>query len=41
MPKVGRRKFPYTKSGAKAAIEYAEKTGKRLEKKTKSHKKRG
>lgn len=28
MPKVGKKSFPYTKKGEKAAHEYAEKKGK-------------
>jgi hypothetical protein len=30
MPKVGKRKFPYTKAGKKAAASYARKQKKRL-----------
>jgi len=30
MPKVGKRKFPYTKSGKKAAAAYAKKKKKRI-----------
>jgi len=29
MPKVGKKKFPYTKAGEKAATAYAKKTGKK------------
>ena len=29
MPKVGKKKFPYTKAGKKAAKKYAKKVGKR------------
>ena len=30
MPKVGKKKFKYTKSGKKAAKKYARKTGKKV-----------
>jgi len=30
MPKVGKKKFAYTKKGEKAARSYAKKTGKKL-----------
>ena len=30
MPKVGRKKFPYTKKGKTAARSYARKTGKKV-----------
>jgi hypothetical protein len=30
MPKVGKRKFPYTKKGKKVAASYAKKTGKKV-----------
>ena len=33
MPKVGKRKFPYSKAGRKAAKSYAKKTGKRVKSK--------
>ncbi len=33
MPKVGKKKFSYTKKGKKAAKEYAKKTGKKVTKK--------
>jgi hypothetical protein len=33
MPIVGKKKFPYTKKGEKAATEYARKTGKSVKKK--------
>jgi len=33
MPKVGKKKFKYTKSGKKAAKKYAKKTGKRVSRK--------
>jgi hypothetical protein len=32
MPKVGKREFPYTKSGKKKAKAYAKKTGKKMKK---------
>jgi|3_EtaG_2_1085321.scaffolds.fasta_scaffold108908_2 hypothetical protein len=32
MPKVGRRKFAYTKTGKKAAKAYAKKSGKKVKK---------
>lgn len=32
MPKVGKKKFSYTKKGKKAAKKYAKKTGKRVKK---------
>ena len=32
MPAVGKRKFPYTKSGKKKAKDYAKKTGKKMKK---------
>jgi hypothetical protein len=32
MPKVGKKKFPYTKAGKKAAKKYAKKVGKRKKK---------
>ena len=33
MPKVGKKKFSYTKTGKKAAKKYAKKTGKKVTKK--------
>ena len=30
MPKVGKKKFPYTLKGKKAAKQYAKKTGKKV-----------
>ena len=33
MPKVGKKKFSYTKKGKKAATEYAKKTGRKITKK--------
>lgn len=30
MPKVGTKKFPYTKAGEKSARKYAKKTGKKM-----------
>jgi|TARA_R100000963_G_C4557536_1_gene47782 hypothetical protein len=30
MPKVGKKKFSYTKKGKKAAASYAKKTGKKM-----------
>ena len=33
MPKVGRKKFPYTARGKKAAKSYAKKTGKKVKSK--------
>ena len=30
MPKVGKKKFPYTKTGKKAAKSYAKRTGKKV-----------
>ena len=35
MPKVGKRTFPYTKKGEKAASAYSKKTGKKMTKKKK------
>tara|TARA_R100000908_G_scaffold64700_1_gene49604 strand:+ start:1987 stop:2094 length:108 start_codon:yes stop_codon:yes gene_type:complete len=32
MPKVGKKKFPYTKKGKTDAKKYAKKTGKRVKK---------
>jgi len=32
MPKVGKKKFSYTKKGKKAAKKYAKKTGKKVRK---------
>ena len=32
MPKVGNKKFPYTKKGKAAAKSYAKKTGKKMSK---------
>ena len=32
MPKVGKKKFSYTKAGKKAAKKYAKKTGKKVSK---------
>lgn len=32
MPAVGKRKFPYTKSGKKKAKSFAKKTGKKMKK---------
>lgn len=32
MPKVGKKKFPYTKKGKAAAKKYAKKTGKKIKK---------
>ena len=41
MPKVGKKKFTYTKAGKKAAAKYAKKTGKKIKssykKKTKKY----
>ncbi len=36
MPKVGKKKFPYTKAGKKAAASYAKKTGKKAVKRKKA-----
>ena len=33
MPKVGKKKFPYTKKGKRAAKKYAKKTGRKVSKK--------
>jgi|TARA_X000001388_G_C2225481_1_gene120941 hypothetical protein len=33
MPKVGKKKFSYTKKGKQAAKKYAKKTGKKMSKK--------
>tara|TARA_Y100001968_G_C18838670_1_gene472514 strand:- start:104 stop:223 length:120 start_codon:yes stop_codon:yes gene_type:complete len=33
MPKIGKKKFPYTKKGKAAAKKYAKKTGKKITKK--------
>ena len=33
MPKVGKKKFPYTKKGKEAAKKHAKKTGKKMKKK--------
>ena len=33
MPKVGKKKFSYTKKGKKAAKKYAKKTGRKVSKK--------
>ena len=33
MPKVGKKKFKYTKAGKKAAKRYAKKTGKKMKRK--------
>tara|TARA_R100000458_G_scaffold31145_1_gene28559 strand:+ start:199 stop:309 length:111 start_codon:yes stop_codon:yes gene_type:complete len=33
MPKVGKKKFSYTKAGKKAAKKYAKKTGKKVSRK--------
>jgi len=33
MPKVGKKKFPYTKKGKQAAKKYAKKTGRKISKK--------
>jgi hypothetical protein len=33
MPKVGKKKFPYTKSGMAKAKSYAKKTGRKMKKK--------
>jgi hypothetical protein len=30
MPKVGKKKFPYTRKGEKAAASYAKRTGKKM-----------
>tara|TARA_Y100000310_G_C20187582_1_gene581020 strand:- start:241 stop:372 length:132 start_codon:yes stop_codon:yes gene_type:complete len=38
MPKVGKKKFPYTKKGKKAAKTYAKKRGKKVVKKKKKAK---
>jgi hypothetical protein len=38
MPKVGKKSFPYTPAGKKAAHEYAEKTGKSVKKTSKPDK---
>tara|TARA_R110000787_G_scaffold268215_2_gene374672 strand:+ start:397 stop:507 length:111 start_codon:yes stop_codon:yes gene_type:complete len=35
MPKVGKKKFPYTEAGKKAAKAYAKKVGKKVTKKKK------
>tara|TARA_R100000995_G_scaffold82542_1_gene56591 strand:- start:977 stop:1108 length:132 start_codon:yes stop_codon:yes gene_type:complete len=40
MPKVGGKKFSYTKKGKAAAKKYAKRTGKKMTKKTKSTKKK-
>lgn len=31
MPKVGQKRFPYTERGMQEALEYAKKTGQRLQ----------
>tara|TARA_R100000789_G_scaffold28128_1_gene31466 strand:- start:646 stop:753 length:108 start_codon:yes stop_codon:yes gene_type:complete len=33
MPKVGKKKFPYTEKGKKAAKKYAKKTGRKVSRK--------
>ncbi len=33
MPKVGKKKFPYSKAGRKAAKSYAKRTGKKMTRK--------
>ena len=38
MPKVGGKKFSYTKKGKAAAKKYAKRTGKRMTKKSKTKK---
>ena len=35
MPKVGKREFPYTKAGKKAAADYSKKTGMKSSKSSK------
>ena len=35
MPKVGKKKFPYTEAGKKAAKKYAKKVGKKVTKRKK------
>tara|TARA_R100000234_G_C4921726_1_gene144432 strand:- start:50 stop:178 length:129 start_codon:yes stop_codon:yes gene_type:complete len=40
MPKVGGKKFPYTKKGKAAAKAYAGRTGKRMNKKTTTRRRR-
>ena len=37
MPKVGKKKFPYTTKGAKAAKTYAKKTGRKVRKAAKKY----
>ena len=39
MPKVGKKKFSYTKAGMKKAKAYAKKTGKKMKKKEYAEKK--
>ena len=41
MPKVGGKNFPYTAAGKAAAKRYADKTGKKMTKMTKTKKKSG
>ena len=36
MPKVGKKKFPYTAKGKAAAKKYAKKSGKKIKKKKKA-----
>tara|TARA_R100000655_G_scaffold30270_1_gene61062 strand:+ start:16467 stop:16589 length:123 start_codon:yes stop_codon:yes gene_type:complete len=40
MPKVGKKKFPYTKSGKEAAKKYAKKTGSKMSSKSYSKRKK-
>lgn len=37
MPKVGKKKFSYTKRGKKAAKKYAKKTGKKVSRRKKKY----
>jgi len=37
MPKVGKRRFAYTKKGKKAAKKYAKKVGKKVTRKSKKY----
>jgi len=37
MPKVGKKKFSYTKRGKKAAKKYAKKTGKKVRRRKKKY----
>lgn len=41
MPKVGKKKFPYTKKGKQDAKKYAKKSGKKMTKKKMTKKKYG